>query len=83
MVIWTPFADRRIRRTFFLLIIYTWCQYHVIKVDKENMGTDKVRTILKRFCCIIFEKWVAKLPGFAIINAWQYFGSRKSASYNK
>ena len=29
------------------------------------------------------SKWVAKLPRFAIINAWQHFGNRKSASHNK
>jgi hypothetical protein len=29
------------------------------------------------------QKWVVKLPGFAIINAWQHFGNRKSASHNK
>jgi len=40
--------------------------------------------ILKRgFYCVTFQKEVAKLPGFAIINTWQHFGNRKSASHNK
>ena len=40
--------------------------------------------ILKNgFYCVTFQKWGAKLPGFAIINAWQHFGNRKSASHNK
>ena len=40
--------------------------------------------ILKNgFYSVTFQKWVAKLPGFAIINAWQHFGNRKSASHNK
>ena len=34
------------------------------------------------FCCVTFQKWVAKLTGFAIINAWQHFGNRKLASHN-
>jgi len=36
-----------------------------------------------RFYCVTFEKLVANLTGFAIINAWQHFGNRKSASHNK
>ena len=35
------------------------------------------------FYCVTFQKLVAKLRGFAIINAWQHFGNRKSASHNK
>ena len=35
------------------------------------------------FYCVTFQKWVAKVIGFAIINAWQHFGNRKSASHNK
>ena len=29
------------------------------------------------FYCITFQKLVANLQGFAIINAWQHFGNRK------
>ncbi len=35
------------------------------------------------FFRITFHKLIAKLPEFAIINAWQHFGSKKSASHNK
>ena len=30
-----------------------------------------------------FKKWIANLQGFVIINAWQHFGNRKSASHYK
>ena len=37
----------------------------------------------KRLLLRTFQKWVAKLQGFAIINAWQHLGKRKSASHKK
>jgi hypothetical protein len=36
-----------------------------------------------RFGVQNFKKWIANLRGFAIINAWQHFGNRKSVSQNK
>ena len=37
--------------------------------------------ILKNsFYSVTFQKWVDKASGFAIINAWQHFGNRKSGS---
>ena len=39
--------------------------------------------IKKGFVSYNLEKWLANLWGFAIINAWQHFGNRKSASHNK
>ncbi len=44
---------------FLLIIIWTWCWHHVIRVDKGKLD----------FFRITFQKLIAKLPGFAIINA--------------
>ena len=57
-----------------LLMIYTY------------MVLAPCNKVIKRNCALgmqNFKKWIAKLPGFAIINAWQHFGNRKSASHNK
>ena len=82
MVIWTLFADRRIRRTFFLLIIIHGASTMSLRWIRRIWVPTKFVLCLKRFCLIIFEKWVAKLLGFAIINAWQHFGNRKSVNQN-
>jgi hypothetical protein len=53
------------------------------------LDANKCRTIFYTFTlkngfyCVTFEKWLAKLWGFAIINLWQQFSNRKSASNNK
>ena len=40
--------------------------------------------ILKNgFYCVTFQKWVAKLSRFAIINAWQHFGNISGTNFNR
>ena len=68
-----------------LLRFRLW-EYLILQViwNMNRAGRIFYTSILKNsFYCVTFQKWVAKLPGFAIINAWQHFGNRKSASHNK